>query len=155
MRYLFVMVLLLSGCTSPPATPTQAPTNELLLYRNTLIGDNSQVLAIIYDLPEARNFLQLALHTTEPPYSAHLIYDEVTHPKIVSIANATWLFTLVPNVDSLQFTFDTQSYTLTREQLMSWYGKDVTASTNEADIQLLIDAYTADPVEVDALFETK
>ncbi|HJH11307.1 MAG TPA: DUF4825 domain-containing protein, partial [Metalysinibacillus jejuensis] len=86
---------------------------------------------------------------------AHLMYDEVTHPKIVSIANATWLFTLVPNVDSLQFTFDTQNYTLTREQLMSWYGKDVTASTNEADIQLLIDAYTADPVEVDALFETK
>ncbi|HEY9569675.1 MAG TPA: DUF4825 domain-containing protein [Metalysinibacillus sp.] len=153
MRYLLAIVLLLGGCAST-SLPTPTPTNELLLYRDTLIGDNSNVLAIIYDLPEARNFLQLELHTAVQPYSASLKYDEVTHPKIVSIANATWLFTLIPNVDSLQFTFDTQSYTLTREQVISWYGKDFTTSTTEADIQLLIDAYTADPAEVDALFET-
>lgn len=152
MRYvLLIMVLLLSGCATAPLKQPTLEKTDLFTYQSTFIGDNTNVLAIINELPESNNFLQLSLQTTKRPYGASLDYSTVTHPKIVSIANATWLFTLIPNVEHIQFSFDDVVYTLTRQQLINWYGKDFTTSTTTEELQLLIDTFTANATDVDDL----
>lgn len=151
MRYWLLIVIFLGGCATAPIEQTATTSLDLFTYQSTFIGDSSKVLAIINELPESNNFLQLSLQTTQRPYGASLDYSTVTHPKIVAIANATWLFTLIPNVEQLQFSFNDDVYTLTRQQLVNWYNQDFTTISTTEELQLLIDTFTANATDVDTI----
>lgn len=92
-------------------------------YKDTYIGDASQVRAIVEELAGAEQFVQLELYTEYEPYGLQLQYDQLSEAD--ALHNATYLFTLVQNVDWVHFTIGEQAYELTRQQLNELYDIDL------------------------------
>ena len=80
------------------------------------------------------------LKTKEKPYGIILNYDWLESEqnyKETAIFNATFLFSLVQNVDWITFNFDNREYKITKGNLQEWYGKELSEFKNEEELRKL------------------
>ncbi|RJG26558.1 DUF4825 domain-containing protein [Paenibacillus thiaminolyticus] len=155
--FLFVLLLTLAGCDSNSRS-AGAVDKDIFQYKNSYIGDNSAIGSILGILPQSDRLKQFSLSTAEKPYRITLQYNEAASPMSESeiretvIFNATFLFALVQNVDQVHLELEGQSYLITREQLQSWYGKELDQFENEQDLRNLTQEFIPDKDKVDQLF---
>ncbi|MGG3836427.1 DUF4825 domain-containing protein [Paenibacillus thiaminolyticus] len=153
--FLFVLLLALAGCDS---NSRSAGDKDIFQYKNSYVGDNSAIGSILGMLPQSDRLKQFSLSTAEKPYRITVQYNEAASPMSESeiresvIFNATFLFALVRNVDQVHLELEGQSYLITREQLQSWYGKDLDQFENEQDLRNLTQEFIPDKEKVDQLF---
>ncbi|WCF08619.1 DUF4825 domain-containing protein [Paenibacillus thiaminolyticus] len=155
--FLFVLLLTLAGCDSNSRS-AGAGDKDIFQYKNSYVGDNTAIGSILGMLPQSDRLKQFSLSTTEKPYRITVQYNEAASPMSESeiretvIFNATFLFALVQNVDQVHLELEGQSYLLTREQLQSWYGKELDQFENEQDLRKLTQEFIPDKDKVDQLF---
>ena len=144
------IILFLGGCN---------PNNQrddLFLYKNTLLGDNSAVGSIVNQLEGAEHLKGFELRTNKEPYGLVLNYDliesEQAYEKL-AIHNATFIFSLIQNVEWITFHFDIHNYAITKEQLQSWYDKDLSNYENEDDLKALTQEYIDDKIKMEEFFQ--
>ncbi|OCS87808.1 hypothetical protein A6M13_10950 [Caryophanon tenue] len=125
-----MLILLLVACSDEQQ-------QGVFLYKNAYIGDASAVSAIVEQLENSEQFMQMELFTTAKPYAVNLQYAHISEQQ--AMRNATYIFTLVQNVDVVQFTFADEQYELTRQEIESVYGLDVRNIHDEQKLQALIE----------------
>lgn len=137
-KYLFasvIILLFLSGCNA------EHTDKDIFQYKDSYVGDNSAVGNIINKLPGAQEFSGLELKTKEEPYGIIVNYgwkkSEYQYKELV-IYNTTFLFTLVKNVDWITVKSEHYEYTVTKEDLQKWYGKDFSKIATEKELKKLI-----------------
>lgn len=136
-------MLFLSGCNSNDTNIK----NDIFKFKDSFVGDNSAVGNIANQLLGAEQLNGFELKTNEEPYGIILNYDWIESEqeyKETVISNATFLFTLVQNVDWITFNSDILQYTITREKLQEWYGKELSEIQNEDELRELIQEYLED-----------
>ncbi|WP_158233056.1 MULTISPECIES: DUF4825 domain-containing protein [unclassified Sporosarcina] len=132
----FILVFLLSGCSST----TDAPNEDLFEYKKSFIGDNSAVIHIIEQLPYADQFEGVSLETKTEPYGMTIQYEHMgasmqeSEYKEAAVYNASYLFTLIDNAQWVVFDFGDTTYTISKSKLQDWYGKELHDFTNEEDL---------------------
>ncbi|CAH2214208.1 DUF4825 domain-containing protein [Tepidibacter aestuarii] len=126
---------------------------KLIEYRDSYVGDNSAVGGILYNLPGNMYVKQFSLQTNNTPYSIKVDYGldknsnlkkedfnkfwDSESVKNIFLNNATTLFILVKNVDEVEFNLDTpnkQSFSITRKELETFYGKDLREYSNDISV---------------------
>lgn len=126
---LIVLVFIMDTINSK--TTSNGIDHMLDNYQNTYVGDNSSVSGILSDLPMAAYVSEIALQTATEPYGITIKYagdfsgDRSMVEKSLAY-NATALFALVSNVETIQFNVDFGSYepvTFTREEMQSVYDR--------------------------------
>ena len=143
------LLFLLTGCGSGSEA-----NNDIFQYKGSYIGDNSAVGNIIHQLPEADSFKQVMLQTGQEPYGMQIQYGDINGDiKSSTIINASYIFSLVKNVEWITFEYPNKKYTLTRTQLQQWYGEDLNEMTNEQDLKKLIQSKTNDQNKVNELLK--
>ena len=126
----FLLIVLLVACSDEQQ-------QGVFLYKNAYIGDASAVSAIVKQLENNEQFMHMELFTTAKPYAVNLQYAHISEQQ--AMKNATYIFTLVQNVDVVQFTFADEQYELTRQEIESVYGLDVRNIHDEQKLQALIE----------------
>lgn len=131
---------------------------DIFRYKGAYIGDNSAVANIAYHLSTSKEFKQVSLQTKKKPYGMTLEYDQVQNvsrneDKKNVITTATYMFTLIRNVDWVTVDYPYGKYSLTRERLQQWYGADLSKITNEKALKQLINNHLKDDTKVNRLFE--
>ncbi|WP_163100706.1 DUF4825 domain-containing protein [Peribacillus alkalitolerans] len=150
MHFIILMFLLLS-LTS--CRIDKDSSKDIFQYKESYIGNNSAVGGIIDQLPHSKEFKQMTLQTKKKPYGMVIEYNNSAgDTKSIAINNATFLFALVKNLDWITFGFPDEKYTLERDQLQQWYGKDLSDYTNEKDLKNLIQTNLKDKTKVNQLF---
>ncbi|PEJ46695.1 DUF4825 domain-containing protein [Bacillus sp. AFS002410] len=145
---LLFILLVLSSCAL-----SQSSNMDIFQYKNSYLGNNSAVGNIIKQLPNNKEFKKMTLQTKQKPFGMTVSYENISvNPKNIVINNATFLFALIKNVEWITFEFADKKYTLTRQQLNEWYGKDVRSYTNENDLEELIHTNLKDKDKVNQLF---
>lgn len=145
------MFVILSGCSS-----RHDAGQELFKYKGSTIGNNSAVVNIINKLPYRKAFNGVSLQTQKKPYGMVIKYGNVTgNIKKTVITNATTIFVLVKNADWVTSNFQNWHYTLTRQQLNSWYGEDLYQITDQKDLTNLIQSHLNNDKKINELFTSK
>ena len=138
-----IAVLLLSGCNIDDTNID----NDIFQFKDSLAGDNSAVGNIANQLSGAAYLNGFELQTNEEPYEIILNYDwmgsEEEYKETV-ITNATYLFTLVQNVDLIIFNSGIRTYTIARKNLEERYGKDLREIQNEDVLRELVQEHLED-----------
>ena len=147
MFFILLVLPLLSGCNSN----NRNINNDIFQYKGSFVGDNSAIGNIANQLPEAEQLNDFELKTNEEPYGIILNYDwtesEQEYKETV-IYNGTFLFTLVQNVDWIIFNSEIDEYTITKENLQAWYGKELSEVQKEDELRELIQEYLDDENKV-------
>lgn len=135
--YSLLILLFLSACKSNDTNTN----DDIFQYKNSFVGDNSAVGNIANQLPGSDQLNGLELQTNEEPYGIILNYDWIESEqeyKETVVNNATFLFTLIQNADWITFHSALAEYTITKENLQDWYGKELSGFQNEDDLRELI-----------------
>lgn len=145
-RIFYISMLLvlnvLSGCSQNADSKA-----DIFQYKNSYVGDNSAVGNIVNQLNHSNELKQISLHTKEQPYGITLEYNDITaknadkEMKKTIIANATYLFALIQNVDWVTFKFSTNEFTVTKTEVQHWYNNNLDGLENEEDLKNLIKDY--------------
>ena len=152
MFFPLLVMLFFSGCNSIDTDLN----NDIFQFKDSFVGDNSAIGNIANQLPGAKNLNDFELKTEEEPYGIILNYDWIEleqEYKETVIYNATFLFTLIQNVDWITFHSDIREYTITKENLQEWYGKVLNEVQNEDELRELIQGYLEDENKVNHLLE--
>lgn len=154
---LLAAALLIAGACSPLLA---AKEPDLFEYEGAVVGNNSAVLNTLNRLPGAEHFTGFELETKQQPYGIIASYDwteTASSNKEIAVRNATYLFTLIDNVERVQFDFDTgagvEQYRLTRERLQAWYEVDLTGIDEQEKLEELIEQYLDEDQKIDALLK--
>ncbi|WP_088012729.1 DUF4825 domain-containing protein [Gottfriedia acidiceleris] len=148
----YFILLLLISLTS--CTLNKNSSKDIFHYKNANIGNNSAVGSIIKQLPNHKEFNQMSLQTKKKPYGMTIYYKNLpANTNNIVINNATYLFALIKNVDWIVFDFADQKFTVKRQQLDEWYGKDLSSYTNEKELEELIHTNLIDKSKVNQLFK--
>ncbi|WP_066172769.1 DUF4825 domain-containing protein [Bacillus marinisedimentorum] len=145
--------LLLNGCSS-----VENAKEDIFGFKGTYIGDANTLGNMIRQLPSAEYFEGMELKTKEKPYGMVLAYSIEDEPvneaavKKTVLANAAFLFALVKNADWITFAFGDQRYTVTKEDLQKWYGKELASFKSADDLENLIQISLRDGMKVDEFF---
>lgn len=118
--------------------------NNVIKYKNSYVGNNSAVTNILYNLPGGLFVKQVSLKTRTTPFGIVVNYGlkqgsslkqedlmkywEEDNVKKFFLNNATALFILVKNVDTVTFnlaTTNNQSFSISRKDLETFYGRDL------------------------------
>ena len=147
-----LVMLLLNGCNSNDTNIS----NDIFQFKDSFVGDNSAVGNIVNQLPGAEQLNGFELKANEEPYGIILNYDwkesEQQYKETVT-SNLTFLFTLVQNVDWITFNSSIGEYTITKENLQEWYGKELSEIQNEDELRDLIQEYLKDENKVNQLLK--
>ncbi|RDW17088.1 DUF4825 domain-containing protein [Oceanobacillus chungangensis] len=148
-----LILLILNGCNA-----INANDNDIFQYKDSYVGDNSAVGNIVSQLPEGKHLNGFELKTNEEPYGIILNYQGIATGdyKKIAINNATFIFTLIHNVEWVTFNFnneDNEEYNVTKEKLQKWYEKDLSEFTNVDDLNSFIQEYLQDDSKVNQYFE--
>lgn len=152
MKYLACLLLtvfLLNGCSNPKNN------NGLFQYKGAYVGDASNIGRILNKLPVTGYSKDFELKTQQEPFGIVLNYEGSESPseqKEIIVYTATYLFTLVQNVDWIQYNFNGQKYKITKKELQNWYGKDLNTLNNEVQLNTMISSYLKDKNKLDILF---
>ena len=145
-------MIFFSGCNS---NDKDLP-NDIFQYKDSFVGDNSAIGNIANQLPGATNLNDFELKTKEEPYGIILDYDWIESDqefKETVIYNATFIFTLIQNVDWITFHSDIREYTITKENLQKWYDQELSEFQNDDELNELIQEYLDDENKVNMLLE--
>ncbi|WP_217269713.1 DUF4825 domain-containing protein [Neobacillus endophyticus] len=144
-----LLLIVLGGCQL-----SNKPNQDIFQYMGSYIGNNSAVGNIITQLPQSKAFKQVTLQTKKKPYGMVIEYGDGTgNIKNSVINNATYLIALVKNVEWISFDFPNEKYTLTRQEIQQWYGKDLSDIKNEKDLKNLIQTNLKDKNKVNDLLK--
>ncbi|MEG2338408.1 MAG: DUF4825 domain-containing protein [Clostridium sp.] len=132
------------GCSSESKPSTEKPLTKaeaLLKYKNTLVGDNSNIGGILNQLPTSKYGDGFKLKTDSEPYELTINFKpgDKNKEEYLSLwngkditstidSNSIALFALVDNLDVINYNVkdaDVSSYRVTREEIESKYGKDL------------------------------
>lgn len=130
--------LVVSGCDTKSSEP------DLFQYKNAYIGDNTAVANILNGLPVTGYTKDFDLVTTQPPYGIILNYDgseTAEQQEQIMVYTATYLFALIQNVDWIRYNFAEQQYTLSKEQVQSWYAADLNKVQSAEELDTLINSH--------------
>lgn len=151
---LSTLLLVMSACS--PFLATEEP--DLFEYKGATVGNNSAVLNTLNRLQGAEHFTGFELETKQQPYGITASYDwqeTALSDKKTAAHNATYLFTLLDNVDWVRFDFDTgagvEQYRLTREQLQAWYGVDLAEIDEQEKLEELLEQYLEEDQKIGSL----
>ena len=139
---MLLVLIVLSGCSQNADSKA-----DIFQYKNSYVGDNSAVGNIVNQLNHSNELKQISLHTKEQPYGITLEYNDITaknadkEMKKTIIANATYLFALIQNVDWVTFKFSTNEFTVTKTEVQHWYNNNLDGLENEEDLKNLIKGY--------------
>lgn len=128
----FIVIMILSGCNANEVD------KGVFEYKNSYVGDNSAVGNIIDNLREDDSIEGFQLITTDKPYGIIVNYDGLEDEK-VAVYYATYLFTLVVNVEWITIHFNDADITITRDDLQDWYNVDLSKFTSEEELEELIE----------------
>ncbi|MFF3102510.1 DUF4825 domain-containing protein [Viridibacillus arvi] len=153
--FLFSLLILLSlnGCNS------REVNEDIFQYKASYVGDNSTVGNIVKLLLNSEYLDGFELKTIEEPYGILINYKGISAEDIeknykeTAIYNATFIFTLVKNAKWITFNFDDQEYKITKQELESWYGKELSEYMSEEDLTKLTQKYLKDENKVNQFFE--
>lgn len=127
---LLLILLFVIGCNS------NHTSNDIFQYKDSFVGDNSAVINIVNQLLAAEHFNGIELKTKEEPFGIIVKYELFDKETVIN--NATYLFTLIQNVNWITFNSDMDDYSISREDLETWYGKDLHEIDNEDELRELI-----------------
>ncbi|MFD4707395.1 DUF4825 domain-containing protein [Gottfriedia sp. NPDC058432] len=148
----FILIMLLISLTS--CSLSKNTSKDIFHYKNSYVGNNSAVGNIIKQLPNHKEFTQVSLQTKKKPYGITIEYKNLpANTKNIVINNATYLFALIKNVEWIVFDFAAQNYTVKRQHLDEWYGKDLSSYTNEKELEELIHTNLKEKNKVNQLFK--
>ncbi|MCM3237372.1 DUF4825 domain-containing protein [Heyndrickxia oleronia] len=148
--FLSLVVVLLIGCS------TNKDHEGIFQFKDSYVGDNSAVGNIVKQLQSGDSLKEIELKTKEKPYGMILNYNWLESEqkyKETVINNATYLFALVKNVDWISFHFNNREYKITKEEIQTWYGKNLSEVKNEDDLRKLIQKYLKEEPKVNELFQ--
>jgi hypothetical protein len=149
--------LSISGCNVEKETEPV----DLFEYKDSYVGDSGAVSKIMRELPspDGEKVGGLELKTTEEPYGIILNYREAeesegieTNYNELALYNATYFLCLVKNADWVKFNFENQMFTITRDELEAFYGKDIRKFTTEEELSLFIQENLEDEDKVSKFF---
>lgn len=142
-------VLLVSGCA------TQSGEGDLFQYKDTKIGNNSKVSAIVKELSGSEYYEGLELQTDNEPYELKVFYEatEEEFTDEMMMHNATAQFALIQNVDILTFIIAGEQHTVKREVLEDWYGQELKDVKTEEELVELEKEKPANTGEISMIFE--
>ena len=145
------VLLFVTGCSS------KKDEEDIFQHDGTYIGDNSTVVEIIGKLKHGEDFEKLALETTTEPYGMTITYNEFDATMIdkeykeTAIYNATFLLVLIENAEWIAFDFENGDYKITRDELQTWYGEELSEIANKEDLESLIQEHLANEEKVNRL----
>ena len=156
--FMFIVFLLLviTGCNNGNVSG-----EDVFLYKDSFVGDNSAVGAIITQLPFKEYYKEFALETKEEPYGILLDYDiDAESPELndenmkeLALCNSTYLFALVKNAEWFQYDFGKQNLKVNKRELEKWYGKELSSIPNEKELKSLLQTHLSDKNEITRYFE--
>ena len=148
------LLLFFSACN--PVSEADEP--DLFRYEGASVGNNSAVVNTVIHLPGTEHFTGIKLETKQQPYGIIVAYDWLESSlseKETAVYNAAYLFTLIDNVDWVQFDFDTgpdiEQYRLTREQLEEWSGVELAGINEEDELKKLLESSFEEEKKLDEL----
>lgn len=153
----FLILLFLNGCNSNEVIENE----DIFKFKNSYVGDNSAVGNITRELPipNGEQLNGLELKTSEEPYGIILNYiTEENSPEIETnynelvLYNATFILALVHNADWVKFNFVGGEFIVNREELESFYGKDIRDFNNEDELIMFIQEYLEDDNRVNQFY---
>lgn len=142
-------ILLVSGCAS------QSSEGDLFKYKDTTIGNNSKVSAIVKELPGYDSYEGLELQKDNEPYELKVFY-KATNKEFTDemmMHNATAQFVLIQNVEILTFIIDGEQNTVKRKVLEDWYGQELKDVKTEDELTKLEKEKPANSGEISMIFE--
>ncbi|WP_237718760.1 DUF4825 domain-containing protein [Alkalibacillus haloalkaliphilus] len=149
-----LVMFFLSGCNSN----SNNTDVDLFQYKGSYVGDNSAIVNSVIHLQGAKHFSGLELKTKEEPYGIIVNYDWIEselNDKETAINNASYLFSLIQNVDWVTFNFEMvdgmEEYKITRENLQEWYGINLSEIENEDKLKELIQESLEDDKKVNQI----
>ncbi|MEH6942358.1 DUF4825 domain-containing protein [Bacillus sp. JJ722] len=166
--------VILMGCQSKKEETKENTVEELLVFKDSTIGDSSAVVNMSYLLPGGKYVKQVSLQTEQKPYGLTIDYgvkegtnikqeafeddwdDKVTERTFLN--NATTYFILIENVDVVEFKLHTKalkSFKITRQEMNDFYGKDVReyADDKEAWNEEVLNNTVGDDAKVEKFFK--
>lgn len=133
-----LLMIFLSGCSSS----SNAENVDLFQYKNAYVGDNSAVVNTIIHLQGAEHFSGFELKTKEQPYGIIVTYaweGSGLNEKETAINNASYLFTLIQNLDWVIFNFEMvdglNGYKITREDIQTEYDTNLSTLDSENELK--------------------
>ncbi|MBB6445821.1 DUF4825 domain-containing protein [Bacillus benzoevorans] len=153
---IFLLLIIAAGCSN-----NNDSSKDVFRYKDSVVGDNSAVGAIITQLPFNEYYQEFALETKEEPYGIVLKYDtEAESPalndenmKELALCNSAYLFSLVKNVEWVQYDFGKQKLRVDKKELQEWYGEELSSMTNETDLKKLLQERLSDKNQITQYFE--
>ena len=150
---LLLAVLMISGCNS------KITDKDLFSYKDSYVGDASAVGNILNRLPVTGYSKDFELQTGNKPYGIILNYDDLkskaqsdAERKKIIVYTASYLFTLIQNVEWIKYNFAGQEYEISKEKLQRWYDEDFRNFQNEAELNSFIEQHLNDKEKVNQLF---
>ena len=136
--YLLVAALTLSGCNN------QNNDRDLFNYKGSYIGDASAVGDILNRLPVTGYSKDFELQTDEAPYGITLNYnglESAAERQEIIIYTASYLFTLIQNVDYIQYNFPDHPYHITKHDWKKEYVESGREAKNDNDLNKIIEQH--------------
>lgn len=154
--FIVFLLLIITGCNN-----SNDSGEDVFQYKDSLVGDNSAVGAIITQLPFKEYYKEFALETKEEPYGIILKYDiEAESPELndenmkeLALCNSTYFFALVKNVEWVTYDFGKKNLKVNKKELQEWYGKELSSISNEKELKSLLQAHLSDKNEITQYFE--
>ncbi|WJY26685.1 MULTISPECIES: DUF4825 domain-containing protein [Sporosarcina] len=145
-----LLLLIVGGCAEGNGS------KDLFSYKNSKIGDNSSIGAIVGLLPGSGQFEGMELQTDTEPYGAKLFYETAdgAFTDDMMLHNASAIFALVPNAGVLTFVVDGDPHTVSRTVLDDWYGQKLYDIGSEDELKKLEEEHPANAGEMSMLFES-
>lgn len=128
----------------------QTSLTRLIKYKDSDVGNNLAVSNILSNLPGALYVKQISLETKSSPFSISVGYGlrqdtnvkesdlreywSEKNTKKIFLNNATTLFILINNVATVNFNVNNQSFSISREELKNFYGRDLKEYANKTSL---------------------
>lgn len=149
-----IILLFVTSCQSNNFSNTnnteQTSLTRLIKYKDSDVGNNLAVSNILSNLPGALYVKQISLETKSSPFSISVDYGlrqdtnvkesdlreywSEKNTKKIFLNNATTLFILINNVATVNFNVNNQSFSISREELKNFYGRDLKEYANKTSI---------------------
>lgn len=157
-RFIFILMLLLvlSACSAQRDT-----REDVFQYKDSYVGDNSAIGAIVTNLPFREYYKEFALETNEEPYGISIKYDtEAESPhlddeamKELALCNSAYLFTLVQNAEWVEYDYGTQQLKVNKDEVEEWYGENFSAIQDEKELRQILQKNLSDKEKIVEYFE--
>ncbi|MBV7272551.1 DUF4825 domain-containing protein [Clostridium sp. PL3] len=148
---LLIILLSVTSCQSNNSSNVnnteQISLTRLIKYKDSDVGNNLAVSNILSNLPGALYVKQISLQTKSSPFGISVDYGlrqdtnvkesnlkeywSEKNTKKIFLNNATTLFILINNVATVNFNVNHQSFSISREELKNFYGRDLNEYANK------------------------